>query len=313
MPDATVNLTNDAQLEQVRTMLLGPEQAELVTLRKRIAEFEALIPRLTQLEGTLVDRFGKVDERLARVESTVVATAGRATAVGEVLVEAVSTDREPGTLGDALTPDVEHALSASARLDSNVLAEALYPVMGPALRKMIADIFSMNSSAKGQTFVVEQTLLIDRHSGLLIACRTADGAEAKASIVVSGMIDAIQHFVQDAFGKEHHDGLQDLRVGDTSVLVEWGPNAVLASVVRGLPTTNYRHLAARTLEEIHERFGPQLKTFDGNTNRFHGLQSHLIPLFEKSATPETKAGARLAIAGTLLLVLVLVGLVLWIV
>jgi len=305
----TLDMTKHAQLEQVRTMLVGPEQAELARLRERIAELEALVPRLAQAEDVMVEEFEHVAERLGKVEATLVATEGRTSAVGEVLVDAVSTtQRVPGALGEALKPDIEHAVHSSARVDSSVLAEALYPVMGPAMRKMIADLFSINSVTKGQTFVVQQVLLIDRRSGLLLASRSIDGDASEDSIVVSGMLDAIQHFVQDAFDKPNHDGLQDLRVGDTSVLVEWSPHAALASVVTGIPTSDYRLHAAETLEQLHAEFGPALASFDGSTSGLERIQTPLAPLFSRrhSHPPLAQRSSSKALVGLALVIAAIV-------
>lgn len=256
--------SDDAKLEQLRAVLVGPEQSELTQLRNRVNELE-------QMEG-----------RLIALEAIIMTTDERATAVAEVLVDAVTApDREVGALGTALTPEIEHAVHASARDDSQVLAEALYPVMGPALRKMIADVFSSDSGDAGKSFKVQEILLIDRHAGLMLASSSLGTERRQDSDLVSGMLDAIASFVQDAFGQSDQDGLQDLRVGDTSVLVEWGPEAVLASVVTGLPTASYRHRAAETLEKIHVRYADELASFSGDSAPFRTTQ----PVLNSLASP----------------------------
>lgn len=240
----------DAQLEQVRAVLMGSERAELEYLREQVARLEPMEERVAALERQLLD------------------TEGRSAAVQEVLISAVEgTDRSGAELGPVLKPDIEHGLYVSARDDSGVLADALYPVLGPAIRKMIANMFSPNEGG-GQSFRVEQVLLIDRTSGLLLAAAARDEDDLEDADVVSGMLDAIRLFVQDAFDTPDHDGLQDLRVGDTSVLVEWGPSAVLASVVRGIPTENYRSRSASTLEQIHIDHAGDFAEFSGDVTPF---------------------------------------------
>jgi len=236
-----VDLTAEAvssELAEVQRLLGGDQRAELIELRQRVEDLEALL----------------------------IARDSRAGAVGEVLVESVSGSRST-ELGAALTPSVEEAVNLSARTDSTVLAEALYPVMGPAMRKMIAAMFTPSSASSG-AFRVQQLLLIERESGVLLAASAEDEEDLEDSDVVSGMLDAIRLFVQEAFDTPDHDGLQDLRVGDTSVLVEWGPEAVLASVVRGVPTDDYRRAAAITLEDIHREYGSELENFDGRIDVF---------------------------------------------
>jgi len=96
--------------------------------------------------------------------------------------------------------------------------------------------------------------------------------------VISGMIDAIRRFVQEAFDADDHDGLRDLRVGDTSVLVEWGPQCVLASVVRGVPDDQFRDRTAELLERLHLQYAPDLDTFSGDLAPFESASLDLSSL-----------------------------------
>jgi len=270
------------EFAEVQRLLGGDQRAELLMLRRRVEELEALM----------------------------MGEDGRANAVGEVLVDSVG-GIQATALGAALTPSVEEAVNLSARSDSTVLAEALYPVMGPAIRKMIAAMFTPNSAASG-SFRVQQLLLIERESGVLLAASAADEEDLEDSDVVSGMLDAIRLFVQEAFDTPEHDGLQDLRVGDTSVLVEWGPNAVLASVVRGVPTNDYRRAAAITLEELHRDYGSELENFNGRVDAFDATRPRLRQLYKagtkRSAAEKTQLGLRYL---GFVVILVVLGLLIW--
>lgn len=269
--------THEAQLEQVRTVLFGSERDELLDLRARVTHLEQLV-----LEQT-----------------------NRADTVGEILVDAVRTpERDTPELGGALRPEVEFAIRDSAFSDSSILAEALYPVMGPAMRKMIANLFSADSDQSGRSFSVEQVMLIHRESGVLLAAAAGSDKQLEEADIVSGMLDAVRMFVQDAFDKSDHDGLQDLRVGDTSVLVEWGPEAVLASVVSGIPTETYRTQATTYLEEFHVRFDDQLESFAGNIGPFSPAESELLTL-HKNAQPSAVEKHRSKIIGLLVLIVII--------
>ncbi len=272
-----------ADLEIIRSLITQAERQELVDLRDRVAALEALV-----LEAT-----------------------ARTTFVGDVLVDAVeTTESTSAELGNALMPALENAVSISARTDSTVLAEALYPVLGPAMRKMIANLFTFDGG--GRTFQVDQVLLIERGSGVLLAAASSDGDELSDADIVSGMLDAIRMFVQDAFETPDHDGLQDLRVGDTSVVVEWGPKAVLASVIHGIPTEQFRLDMATTLERIHADFATEFESFNGNVEPFGALAPDLSDLHKSSTSPTAKSRsiAAFAVAGVLvgLVILALVAL-----
>jgi len=176
---------------------------------------------------------------------------------------------------------------------------------------MIAAMFTPSSASSG-AFRVQQLLLIERESGVLLAASAKDEEDLEDSDVVSGMLDAIRLFVQEAFDTPEHDGLQDLRVGDTSVLVEWGPEAVLASVVRGVPTDDYRRAAAITLEDIHRDYGFELENFDGRIDVFEATRPRLKQLYKagskRSAAEKTQMGLRYL---AMIVVLVAIGLLIW--
>lgn len=289
--DSTIDLVDaERDMSYLRSVLLRPT-SELLEQQRQ--EIEALQTRILHLEQLVAD------------------TAGRARAVDEVLVEAVRESKRPtGQLGTALQPEIEQAVYASARTEGSSLAEALYPVIGPAVRKMIAAMFTPDSG--GNAFTVEQILLIDRSTGLMLASTATDARALDDADVVSGMIDALTTFVQDAFHSSEGDGLQDLRVGDLSLLVETGPSAVLASVVRGIPTQSYRDGASQTLEDIHVAYANEFAHFDGSIDAFDGVAETLGDLHEfasaqSSATSRWSLFAVAGLATVLLALLVLVG------
>ena len=276
-------------IDEVRSVLFGDRDASVEQLRAEVAELTATVHHL---------------------EALIVELNARADTVGEVLIEAVEKPKEtPGELGSALRSEIEMAVHQSARVDSVVLADALYPVMGPAIRRMITAMFTIDKSNPGETFVVDRVLLIARESGVLLAAAHRDPADAENSDVVSGMLDAIRLFVQDAFDSEEHDGLTNLRVGETSILVEWGPRAVLASVVNGVPTDDYRTSAALTLEQLHVTHGQHLRDFNGDVGVFDDALASLGKL-RAEGEPDSPRKV-LLLAGLVLLAVVIVLVILW--
>ena len=139
---------------------------------------------------------------------------------------------------------------------------------------------------------------------MLLAATAIDGRTEEADIV-SGMLDAIRLFVQDAFHTPEHDGLQDLRVGNISVLVEWGPRAVLASVVRGVPDEEYRLRAAELLETLHRNFEGELSGNSGIAESLNGA----VPMLHDLRTSQEPARERGAVVGALIAVAVIVAIV----
>jgi len=290
-------------MDEVRMVLLGAERDEMTRLQQRV----------DQLEAELAGRIEELATITNRLEELILPPDGRTAAVSEILVDAVEdADRQGDRFATALQPDIEQAINTSARVDSAVLAEALYPVMGPAMRKMIADMFTIGDSKSGSSFVVSQVLLIERETGLLLAS-SSRGDERGDADVVSGMLDAIRLFVQEAFDADEHDGLRELRVGDTSVQVEWGPRAVLATVARGLPTEQFRIQSAQTLEEIHFNYAPALTEFSGDVSGFEAVVPMLDELEHRATKSSAKKSPWLAFAALVVLIVLIVLLIIWIV
>jgi OOP family OmpA-OmpF porin len=133
----------------------------------------------------------------------------------------------------ALQPTVEKAIVTSVRRDPQTLVDALFPVMGPAIRKAIASALASMVESFSQTlehslsirgikwrleawrtgkplaevillrtlvYRVEQVFLIHRESGLLLQHVSASARGVQDADMVSGMLTAIRDFVHDSFG-----------------------------------------------------------------------------------------------------------------
>ena len=208
----------------------------------------------------------------------------------------------------ALSPPVERAITASVRKNPGPLAEALFPVMGPAIRKAVAAALTgmvevlnrtlehslswrsiawrLESLRTGRSFGevmllhtlvyrVEQIFLIERPSGLLLQHVTEGASEVRDADMVSGMLTAIRDFVQDSFRMTDNESLEALKVGDLSVWVEQGPRAVIAAVLRGSAPRTFRTTLQAALERIHLEFVDEFDQFKGDTAAFEGARPTL--------------------------------------
>ena len=266
--------TPSAKFAELRTLLVGPEQRQLRALQTRL------------------------DDPVTHARD-----------VSRVLPTAVELRTSDPHLKRALAPTIEEALSASVRRNPKPLADALFPIIGPAIRKAIAATLSgmleslnttlehslswrslrwrLDARRTGKSFAeivllntlvyrVEQVFLIHRPSGLLLQHITALGASAQDADMVSGMLTAIRDFVQDSFEVSDDEGLQTLKVGELSVWIEQGPHALLAVVVRGSAPPQLRVSLQQALESVHAQYADVLQTFDGDAAKFEGAR----PLLE---------------------------------
>ena len=264
------------ELAELRELLLGAD-------RRRILEIERRL-----------DAAGVTGEELAEL-------------LPEAIVLRARRDRQ---LARALAPTIETAISESVRRNPREIATAIFPVLGPAIRKAIAEALaglaaSINHaiehsiSPRGLAwrvegwrtgvpyaqvvlkhaliYRVEQVFLIHADTSLLLAqAAPPDRALADADLV-SGMLTAIRDFVGDAFGPEREaGGLRTFCVGELTVLVEQGPAAILAAVVRGQAPESLHQRLQETLEAVHSQFAAALTQFDGDAAPFEPA----VPLLE---------------------------------
>jgi len=264
-------------LAELRELILGPERRKLEELERR-------------LEAAGVTR-----EELA-----------------ELLPEAIALrsgrDRQ---LGRALAPTVESAIGESVRRNPRLIATAIFPVLGPAIRKAIAEaltglVASINRTLEHSlsprglrwrleawrtgvpyaqivlrhalVYRVEQVFLIHGDTGLLLSHVWAPDLPASDADLISGMLTAIRDFVADSFAREREaGGLRRFCVGELTVMVEQGPQALIAAVVRGEAPEDLLTRLQDTLETIHLQLAGPLAEFDGDTAPFAAA----LPLLEE--------------------------------
>lgn len=279
----------------------GDGVAELRSLLRAVSpsEIDALRRRIEMLESRLAEAETRFDDDEHRAQD-----------VSRVLSRSVELERERLGTPMALAPEVEHAMYQSIRRDPDVMAEALFPVLGPAIRKLIADLFTFNPKDSGAGFQISHVYLLHRETGLPLAVSARlDGDQGEADMV-SGMLDALTSFVQDALGADESSGLRDLRVGDVTVLVEAGPHAVLAVVTRGVVTAEIRPAIQEKLETIHRSHAEALALFQGDDSEFKNLEPTLGDLRalapDPSSTSSSPVKSLLMIAAFVVVVAVIV-------
>ena len=254
---------------------------------------------------------GQAEIQLAEVHERLFDPHRQIQEISSVLPDAIAVrSRQDDELTTALSPTVSAALERSVRKNPQPLVDAIFPIMGPAIRKAIASALSgmvqsfnqtlnYSMSARGlrwrweafktgrsfaevvllHTLVyrVEQLFLIHKETGLLLRHVAAAHVAVQDTDMVSGMLTAIQDFVTDSFHPAKGDQLETLQVGGLTVWVEQGPEAILGAVIRGNAPHELREVLQGILETIHLQFGGALKEFSGDATAFAATE----PLLEE--------------------------------
>jgi OOP family OmpA-OmpF porin len=263
-------LRSDDSLKRLREMLLEPFQVQLDQLQERLDNPEV-----------------------------------HAKEVSRVLPEAIrlrsSQDKKMVTV---LEPITEEAIKASIKKNRQIFVDVLFPVMGPAIRKAIAaairamvqnfnQILEYSLSKQGLkwrfealrtrkplaevillhtlVYQVEQVFLIHKDTGLELHHVVSKSAVAQDPDLISGMLTAIKDFVQDSFGASKHEALETMRVGERSIWIEHGRQAILAAVIQGNPPMELQSVLRESLDDIHLKKTDQLASFDGDTASFEEI------------------------------------------
>ena len=300
---------NNHAYEELRHLIVAPEQEGIATIQER----------LDNLEKRTAD-------------------------VSVVVAEAIQMRREKGddlALAAALAPTIQETLRESVRRDPHVLADALFPVMGPAIRKSIAETLrgmleSFNEALEhslswrgikwriegfrtGKPFAeivlmhsllyrVEQVFLIHRETGLVLNHVVAPSAPAQDAAMVAGLLSAIQQFARDSFQPGQTENLGNMTFDELQIRVVSGPNAVIAAAIRGHAPEAYNLAMNETLEEIQRHYSSALAHFTGDPGPFRAAETQIARLLEtqyREKPPETRRPRAAMIAGAIAAVLLL--------
>lgn len=141
-----------------------------------------------------------------------------------------------------------------------------------------------------RTFVyqVEQVFLIHRQTGLPLLHVAANPTTAHDPDLISGMLIAIQGFVQDSFHMPANEGSETIQIGELTVWVEKDQLAVLAAAIRGNPPQSVRTLLRDTLTAIHLEHANALVTFMGDVRPFERSRPPLEACLVTQTAPHTR-------------------------
>ena len=81
------------------------------------------------------------------------------------------------------------------------------------------------------------------------------------------MLTAIQDFVRDSVSGAEGENLETVRMGDIGVVLTYGPDAILAGFVRGVPAAQSGRVFQDTLDVIERKKAEALHFFSGETSR----------------------------------------------
>jgi outer membrane protein OmpA-like peptidoglycan-associated protein len=275
------------------------------------------------LRGLLV---GPEQARIGLLEARLDSPETRAAELAAILPKAVRISIEKsGELKAAMVSVVEESLCSSIRRNPQIVVEALFPIIGSIIRKAVTTALNgmveslsrvlehslsweslkwrLEAMRTGKPFAevalfhsllyrVEQIFLIHKETGALLQSTTSvPGTHDKE--LISGMLTAIQDFVRESFSVNEEDELDTVTMGDLRVILERGPRAVLAAVVRGAPPETLHPRLQDTINEIHLLQEGELNRFHGDTQAFEKCLPMLEDCLRAEFRPRKQVRSRI--------------------
>ena len=286
---ASVDPVGAGELKRLRTLLFGREIEIIELLRKHFANTESQAQNVSQvITEALLMRQGR-DDKLKAV----------------------------------LKPTVTHIVNQSMRNHPGEMAEYLFPVIGPAIRRSIAETLKgmlqslsktleMSFTLKGLKwrweafrsgkpfsevvmmhtllYQVEQIFFVHTETGLVLDHLVYEGVISQDASMVAGMLTAIQDFVKTSFAQDASDSdrLNTMAFGERTVYVEHLPSAYLACVVRGTPPISLTSDLRSALELMVRECADDLENFTGDTDDFKKARHFASDLLVASFAGEQK-------------------------
>ena len=216
--------------------------------------------------------------------------------------------------------DLESQL-ALREWNATQIANAIYPVIGPSVRKAISSALADMLAAINRTvelqfspralrwryeawragvsyteylfanninYVIEHVFLFHRETSLLLQHVAADPEFEADSDMVSSMLSAMStaltDFMADSFSSDTEAARRAWSVDDHNIQVQAGEFAVVALVTRGTPPATKLGELGDFLDRAHVQYREPLRDFEGDASTFAALNW-------ASATARTAASA----------------------
>ena len=262
--------------------------------------------------------------------------------IAEALILRANNDNR---LGRALEPVVGGVFKDVLRKNPADFANIIFPLMGPAIRRSIAESFRtmlegfsksmelafswkgfrwrLEAWRTGKSFSevvllntmiyrVEQVFFIHSATGLVLCHAVHEGVDTQDVDMVSAMLTAVQDFVRDCFTGGGSGGeLESMQLGDFVILVEKNPYASLACIVRGTPPVSFRQSLRSSLELLLIKYAEPLASFNGDTDAFEEANDYLDDCLFSSFVGEDSPLPSWAKALPVMLLLVLLSFLGW--
>jgi hypothetical protein len=245
-------------------------------------------------------------------------------------------------MATALAKPVTQALGAAVQENRQLIVDVLFPIIGPAIRKAIAEalrnlVADVNGAIESSltprgirwrieawrrgvpyaevvlkhtlNYGIDHVFLIERESGLVLDRESAPHLPDLDADAIAGMLTAMGEFVRDSVDRDGAGTLDSARVGEHLLWIVHGPRANLACFIHGVPPPRLHALLEQRLEAIHSQLGENVSAGNGDDAWRRSLRpDELMREVLATGRPPTKSRSRGPLLVVLLAVIALLAL-----
>ncbi|MDR4464581.1 MAG: OmpA family protein [Nitrospira sp.] len=288
MPDLDERNTStvlhpDNALEEIQKVLLSAERGRLDRLEKRLRDSVIDPPAVATVLPDAICQRTKQDQHL---EKSLVPI------IGKIFVRAIK--GSPQLIADAISPVMMPAIRKAIDTAVQGMVQSVNQTLDNSGLSWRGLAWRWEAWTTGKSFgevllshtfgyQVERVFLFFRENGVHLAdvhIASVPAFESGHEDLVTGMFlkikTAVQRFAQDEFQASEGASCKALEMNDgVTVLIEQGPKAVLAAVVRGLPSPSLRLALQEELDSIHLELNEALQNFRGDKKPFEVARPRL--------------------------------------
>lgn len=310
---APIPLSHDEEtLEALREILLGHYRQRMVDLQAELDELQKVVAALDlQIhdKSALIDTITPIIADSLRT-SIHEARGDMVDALHPIIAETIRTNvsesREqmiealyPIT-GELVQRSVTEAMREFARrIDQQMRTTFSVQSMIQRVQAQMQGVSEAElAMRRSLPFQVERLFFVHRESGILLHhLLPADEAHPTAlaatsvddSDLISGMLTAIQDFVQDALGRGEEGQLDAIQYGNQQILIETARYTYIAIVVRGIEPSGLRAAMRSCAYEIERDHAAALRAFDGDLAPLQPAGARLRTLIPAAAGTDADA------------------------
>ncbi|MEZ4710088.1 MAG: hypothetical protein R3A44_22975 [Caldilineaceae bacterium] len=245
--------TDEDTLEELRLLLLGHYQRQMVQVQEaidelsvRTADKEGLIRTITPVMGDLIRN--KIRENRDEMIEALYPI------IGQLVMRAVS----------------EAVRDLARKMDAQL--HTTYSVSYQS-RRLWARLNGVSESdlilRDSLPFHISEVFLIHRESGLLLWHGSLDQtSELTDADLISSMLTAIRDFTADAFGNNQEERLDEIQYGNHQILIETAQHVYIAVVAAGIEPAGFRSMLRRHVIAIQHSHYRKLADYNGDASQF---------------------------------------------